>query len=58
VDESAAGKWIGGVAVGSPDFLEGLMGQFRSCFGPKRKTAARKVKGVGDEWMSLRQVNG
>jgi hypothetical protein len=47
-----------GVAVGSPDFLEGLMGQFRSCFGPKRKTAARKVKGVGDEWMSLRQVNG
>jgi REP element-mobilizing transposase RayT len=40
-----------GVAVGSPEFLEGLMNEFRSCFGDKRKTATRPMKGVA--WLGM-----
>lgn len=47
-----------GVALGAPAFLEMVMGQFRSCFGPNRQSAPRRVKGIGSEWMSLRQVDG
>ncbi|WFB35394.1 transposase [Kiritimatiellota bacterium B12222] len=46
-----------GVAIGAPEFLEGLMHQFRSCFGASRPSAARRVKGIGQGWMSLRQVD-
>ncbi len=46
-----------GVALGAPEFLEDLMGQYRSCFGCKRKSAPRRVKGVEGAWMSLRQVD-
>ncbi|WFB37005.1 hypothetical protein P3T73_04435 [Kiritimatiellota bacterium B12222] len=45
-----------GVAVGSPGFLEKLMGEYQSCFGAKRKIASRPVKGIGGLWKSLRQV--
>jgi REP element-mobilizing transposase RayT len=47
-----------GVAVGSPQFLEELMHQYRGCFGPKRKVASRKAKGMS--WAGLgimRQVD-
>jgi REP element-mobilizing transposase RayT len=46
-----------GVAVGGAGFLEKLMREYRSCFGPGRKSAARRVKGLGSAWMSLRQVD-
>ncbi|MDF3129394.1 hypothetical protein P0Y35_09325 [Kiritimatiellaeota bacterium B1221] len=46
-----------GVALGAPEFLEEVMGQYRSCFGAKRKVASRRVKGCEDAWMSLRQVD-
>ena len=45
-----------GVALGSADYLEGLMGQYRSCFGSKRKKAARRVKEMAKEIMAMRQV--
>ncbi|WFB34376.1 hypothetical protein P3T73_09400 [Kiritimatiellota bacterium B12222] len=46
-----------GVAVGSADYLESMMNEFRSCFGCKRKSAAKKVKGFSSLWMSLREVD-
>ncbi|WFB35662.1 hypothetical protein P3T73_16040 [Kiritimatiellota bacterium B12222] len=46
-----------GVAVGSASFLEELMAAYRSCFGPDRKQAGRRVKGVVSLWQSLRQVD-
>ncbi|WFB36891.1 hypothetical protein P3T73_03830 [Kiritimatiellota bacterium B12222] len=46
-----------GVAIGSPGFLEKLMGQYRSCFGSHRKSASKKVKAVGALWESLREVD-
>jgi hypothetical protein len=45
-----------GVGIGSPEFLEGLMGQFRSCFGEKRKQAGRRMKGEWPGLEVLRQV--
>ena len=45
-----------GVAVGSAGYLEDLMGQYRSCFGAKRKVAKRRVKSMGDTLFSMRQV--
>ncbi len=45
-----------GVGIGSPEFLEELMEQFRGCFGEKRKRAGRPMKG---DWLgleALRQV--
>jgi hypothetical protein len=46
-----------GVALGGPEFLETLMGEYRSCFGPKRKMAGRRVRALGSLVMSLRQVD-
>ncbi len=45
-----------GVALGRSEFLEELMREYRSCFGPKRKKAARRVKGLAGDCMCLRQV--
>ena len=45
-----------GVAVGGAGFLEDLMLQFRSCFGPNRKKASRKVTSMGDTLFAMRQV--
>ena len=45
-----------GVALGGAGYLEDLMAQYRSCFGPKRKKAARKIKAMGDDVLALRQV--
>ncbi|WFB36817.1 hypothetical protein P3T73_03450 [Kiritimatiellota bacterium B12222] len=48
-----------GVALGAPGYLEELMGQYRSCFGAKRSSAPRRVKGAFGVkvWGSLRQVD-
>jgi putative transposase len=45
-----------GVALGSEGYLENLFQNYRSCFGPERKRAARRVKGIGGDVMSLRQA--
>lgn len=46
-----------GVAVGSHEFLEALMSEYRSCFGSKRKVAGRRVKPLGSLLMSMRQTD-
>ncbi|MGA0332613.1 MAG: transposase [Kiritimatiellia bacterium] len=43
-----------GVALGSEAFLESLFKSYRSCFGPKRKQGAKRIKGMGGAFMSLR----
>jgi hypothetical protein len=45
-----------GVAVGSGEFLQGLMEDHKSCFGPKRKKAGKTIKGGWVGMKSLRQV--
>jgi hypothetical protein len=45
-----------GVALGSTGFLEDLMAQYRSCFGPKRKKAARRIRSMGEGVLAMRQV--
>jgi hypothetical protein len=45
-----------GVALGGAGYLEDLMAQYRSCFGPKRKKAARKIKAMGNDILAMRQV--
>lgn len=46
-----------GVALGSPDFLEKLMSDYRSCFGENREKAGRRVKGMGPCILSMRQAD-
>ena len=46
-----------GVGVGSPAFLESLMTQYRSCFGPNRRKAGRPIQGESLGLQSLRQVD-
>lgn len=46
-----------GVAVGNHEFLENLMQEYRSCFGPKRKRAGRRVQPLGKLLFSMRQVD-
>lgn len=46
-----------GVALGHPEFLEGLMKENRSCFGPKRHRASRRIKPLGNAFFALRQVD-
>jgi hypothetical protein len=45
-----------GVAVGGAQFLEELMAQYRSCFGAKRKKAARRIKAMGSGLKAMREV--
>ena len=45
-----------GVAIGSSSYLDDLMNQFRSCFGPKRKKASRKIKSLENVGFAMRQV--
>jgi hypothetical protein len=42
--------------VGSGEFLQGLMEEHKSCFGPKRKKAGKTIKGGWVGMKSLRQV--
>jgi len=46
-----------GVAVGRPEFLQSLMMEHRSCFGEKRKQAARKMKSPWAGLHTLREVD-
>ena len=46
-----------GKAFGSRQFVEGVFGEFREQFGPRRKTGARQVKGLADgELYTLRNL--
>jgi putative transposase len=45
-----------GVGVGSGEFLQGLMEEHKSCFGPKRTKAGKTIKGGWLGMKSLRQV--
>lgn len=45
-----------GVALGGSEYLEDLMGQYRGCFGPKRKKAPRRIQSVGTGFFAMRQV--
>jgi hypothetical protein len=45
-----------GVGVGSGEFLQGLMEEHKSCFGPKRKKAGKTIHGGWLGLKSLRQV--
>jgi hypothetical protein len=45
-----------GAGFGSAAFLQGLMEQYRSCFGKGRKAAGRKINGGWAGLKSLRQV--
>jgi hypothetical protein len=38
--------FIGGAALGSRSFLEGVFKSHRICFGPKRNTGARALRGI------------
>ena len=46
-----------GAGFGSPEFLETLLGAYRSCFGPKRARAGRKLPGGWMGLESLRQAD-
>ncbi len=46
-----------GVGIGSPQFLDDLFKQYRSCFGPKRVCASRKLPNGFPGLGSLRQVD-
>lgn len=46
-----------GVALGAPAFLQSLMTQYRSCFGPKRTKAARRMKSMDNAFFSMREVD-
>jgi hypothetical protein len=39
-----------GVAIGSETFVEAVFSQCRECFGEKRRSGARQVKGEGGDW--------
>jgi putative transposase len=45
-----------GVGLGGDDFLQGLMEDFRSCFGAKRKKAGKKIQGGWEGLKTLRQT--
>jgi hypothetical protein len=45
-----------GVALGSTAYLEDLMRQYRSCFGPKRKKASRGIRSMRGMMFAMRQV--
>ena len=48
-----------GVALGGGEWLEGIMGEFRSCFGRNRKEAGRRMRGGCWEGLQvLRQTDG
>jgi hypothetical protein len=42
--------------LGGDDFLQGLMEDFRSCFGAKRKKAGKKIQGGWEGLKTLRQT--
>ena len=44
-----------GVALGTESFLDKMMLQYRSCFGPERKCAGRRLKGCWWGLQTLRQ---
>jgi len=46
-----------GVAIGGPDYLDELMKGYRSCFGPDRKIAGKKVKDLDPRILSMRQAD-
>jgi putative transposase len=48
-----------GAVLGSREFVEGIFEAYRDRFGPKRKTGARRLRGVENELYALRnlQVN-
>ncbi len=45
-----------GVGFGGDEFLNGLMKEFRSCFGTKRKEAGKPIKGPWTGLKTLRQT--
>ncbi|MDF3129921.1 hypothetical protein P0Y35_12005 [Kiritimatiellaeota bacterium B1221] len=45
-----------GVAIGHSAYLEDLMAQYRSCFGPNRKKAACKVRTMTNVFSAMREV--
>jgi len=46
-----------GVAFGSREFVEGVFRKFRGRFGPKRKTGARRIRGIGlGDFYTLRDL--
>jgi putative transposase len=52
-------RWLTrGLGVGSPEFLEDLMREYRGCFGPKRKKAGKPLPVDIPGVESLRGVDG
>ena len=45
-----------GVAVGLPPFLERVFGLARECFGPRRQTGARRMRGIESELRAMRDL--
>ena len=45
-----------GAAMGSREFVDGIFGRFRGQFGPKRRSGARRMRGLAPELFTARDL--